>query len=65
MWVFCPRFILKPDLFTKNFGKLDGQPNRYFREVGRDDPWVKALLCAIPDSEENRPPDIGCTKYGG
>lgn len=55
----------EPDLFTKNFGKLDGKPNEYFREVGRDDPWVKALLCAIPDSEENRPPDVDCAQYGG
>jgi hypothetical protein len=55
----------EPDLFTKNFGTLDGEPNRYFREVGRDDPWVTALLCAIPDSEKNRPAGVDCTKYGG
>jgi hypothetical protein len=55
----------EPDLFTKNFGKLGGQPNEYFREVGRDDPWVKALLCGIPTTEGNRPAGVDCTKYGG
>jgi hypothetical protein len=55
----------EPDLFTKNFGTLKGEPNQYFREVGRDDPWVTALLCAIPDSEKNRPAGVDCTKYGG
>jgi hypothetical protein len=53
----------EPDLFTKNFGTLDGEPNRYFREVGRDDPWVTALLCAIPKTEGNRPAGVDCTKY--
>jgi hypothetical protein len=64
----------EPDLFTKNFGTLDGKPNQYFREVGRDDPWVTALLCAIPTDNKgipttegtvNRPAGVDCRKYGG
>jgi hypothetical protein len=37
-----------PDLFTQKFTipttKTD--PDKYFRELSRDDPWVKELLCA-------------------
>ncbi|VXD25477.1 conserved hypothetical protein [Planktothrix serta PCC 8927] len=63
----------EPDLFTKNFGTLDGEPNEYFREIGRDDPWVTALLCGIPtdkgipttEGTANRPAGVDCSKYGG
>lgn len=45
-------YQLAPDYFTQNFTVLetdengDAIPDEYFREVGRDDPWLKALLCA-------------------
>ncbi|MEH1886421.1 hormogonium polysaccharide biosynthesis protein HpsA [Nostoc sp.] len=36
-----------PDAFSQKLAITpDDKPNEYFREVGRDDVWVKALLCA-------------------
>ncbi|XZN99502.1 MAG: hormogonium polysaccharide biosynthesis protein HpsA [Microcoleus sp.] len=37
-----------PDLFTQKFTtpSTKTQPAEYFREVGRDDPWVKTLMCS-------------------
>jgi hypothetical protein len=36
-----------PDLFSRRFATPSaGTPNEYYREVGRDDQWVQALLCA-------------------
>ncbi|WP_414754898.1 hormogonium polysaccharide biosynthesis protein HpsA [Anabaena sp. CCY 9910] len=37
----------QPDLFAQRFTAPPlGRPNEFFREIGRDDPWVKILLCA-------------------
>jgi Tfp pilus assembly protein PilX len=37
----------QPDLFAQRFTMPStGRPNEFFREVNRDDPWVKTLLCA-------------------
>lgn len=36
-----------PDLFAQKLITIpDDLPDEFFREVGRDDPWVKTLLCA-------------------
>ncbi|BAT55240.1 unknown protein [Nostoc sp. NIES-3756] len=36
-----------PDLFAQKLVTIpDDLPDEFFREVGRDDPWVKILLCA-------------------
>lgn len=36
-----------PDLFAQKLVKIpDDLPDEFFREVGRDDLWVKTLLCA-------------------
>jgi hypothetical protein len=36
-----------PDLFSRRFATPSaGTPNEYYREVGQDDKWVQALLCA-------------------
>jgi len=36
-----------PDLFSKQFSlSFVDKPNEFFREVGRDDDWMKTLLCA-------------------
>ena len=36
-----------PDLFSRRFASPSaGTPNEYYREVGQDDKWVQALLCA-------------------
>lgn len=40
-----------PDLFSQRFASpATNAPNEYFREVSRDDRWVKPLLCAVQDS---------------
>ncbi|MEH2183588.1 hormogonium polysaccharide biosynthesis protein HpsA [Nostoc sp.] len=37
-----------PDLFAQRFvTPAADPPNEYFREVGRDDLWVKTLLCSV------------------
>ncbi|MEH2037513.1 hormogonium polysaccharide biosynthesis protein HpsA [Nostoc sp.] len=37
-----------PDLFAQRFvTPATDPPNEYFREVGRDDLWVKTLLCGV------------------
>jgi hypothetical protein len=40
-----------PDLFTQKFTTppTKTQPAEYFREVGRDDDWVKTLMCGVTD----------------
>jgi type II secretory pathway pseudopilin PulG len=36
-----------PDLFSQQFVlPSEGQPNIFYREVSRNDPWVQTLLCA-------------------
>jgi hypothetical protein len=36
-----------PDLFSQRFSAPSANdPNEFYREVGRDDAWVKTLLCA-------------------
>jgi len=43
-----------PDLFAQKLVTIpDDLPDEYFREVGRDDTWVKTLLCAKkPDATD-------------
>ncbi|MBW4676122.1 MAG: hormogonium polysaccharide biosynthesis protein HpsA [Desmonostoc geniculatum HA4340-LM1] len=41
-----------PDLFAQRFViPATDPPNEYYREVGRDDLWVKTLLCAVQDKD--------------
>jgi len=45
-----------PDLFTQRFTipSTKTQPAEYFREVGRDDAWVKTLMCGtVADLQPN------------
>jgi hypothetical protein len=36
-----------PDLFSQLITTPSaGEPNKFYREVSQDDPWVKTLLCA-------------------
>ncbi len=43
-----------PDLFAQRFvTPATDPPSEYFREVGRDDLWVKTLLCAVQDENAN------------
>jgi hypothetical protein len=70
-----------PDFFTQSFATLEkgtsGAPlkDEYFREVSRDDGWVKGLLCAevITENDDNIEGDNAvpkairpnCDEYGG
>jgi hypothetical protein len=52
----------QPDLFAQRFTlPPTGRPNEFFREVGRDDPWVKTLLCAREASNRTGIPATGTT----
>ncbi len=55
-----------PDLFSQRFTSPSaGDPNEFYREVGRDDAWVQTLLCAAQPS--NYAGNFGTapsTKYG-
>lgn len=60
-----------PDKFAQTYTvpSSDQEPNKYFREVSRDDEWVKGLLCAKIDSSTspnaiNRPSGLDCSRYG-
>jgi len=52
----------QPDLFAQRFtAPPTGRPNEFFREVGRDDPWVKTLLCAGEANNQTGIPTTGVT----
>jgi hypothetical protein len=52
----------QPDLFAQRFtAPPTGRPNEFFREVGRDDTWVKTLLCAGEASNQTGVPTTGVT----
>jgi hypothetical protein len=53
-----------PDYFSRKFARLDKDVEgkvivqQYFRELPKDDPWVKGILCAkVKDNGENAAPD--------
>ena len=53
-----------PDLFAQRFTTPSTkQPSEFYREVGRDDAWVKTLLCAAQNANvggyENAPSEYG------
>jgi hypothetical protein len=61
-----------PDKFAQTYTvpSSDQKPNKYFREVSRDDEWVKGLLCAKIDNPTSpnaitRPSGLKCLKYNG
>ena len=42
-----------PDLFSQKITTPSpGEPNRFYREVSRDDDWVKTLLCSGVQTDE-------------
>ncbi len=52
----------QPDLFAQRFtAPPTGRPNEFYREVGRDDTWVKTLLCAGEASNQTGIPTTGVT----
>jgi hypothetical protein len=47
-----------PDLFAQKLITIpDDLPDEFFREVGRDDPWVKTLLCAKKAADDTNATD--------
>lgn len=42
-----------PDLFSQRFTENISKTQNYYRQVGRDDPWIKALLCAAQPTNPN------------
>ena len=56
-----------PDLFAaKSLPSTSPLPDQYFREVGKDDPWIQTLLCAAQDTNSNygpAPTDYGTGKF--
>jgi hypothetical protein len=70
-----------PDLFAQRFTLPEtSSPDEFFRQVGRDDPWVKALVCgavgvqngntytynkfAANDGSDAKKPDASCRNLG-
>jgi hypothetical protein len=53
-----------PDLFAQKFSLADESiaPDEYFREVSRDDDWVKGLLCSKVVVDPAKPNDISTTR---
>jgi hypothetical protein len=55
-----------PDLFAQNFAiDPEEEPNLFYREVSRNDPWIETLLCAKQNGEfalpkTERPSDSRC-----
>ena len=54
-----------PDLFSQRFTSPSLDPNEFYREVGRDDNWVKTLLCAkqATGTPGNLQPAINSPQY--
>ncbi|MDJ0553985.1 MAG: hormogonium polysaccharide biosynthesis protein HpsA [Microcoleaceae cyanobacterium MO_207.B10] len=56
-----------PDLFAQKFSSpsSDAKPDEFYREVGRDDPWIEALLCAEDETGNDITSRVGvdCTDY--
>ena len=54
-----------PDLFAQRFvTPAADPPNEYFREVGRDDPWVKTLLCGVQTQTSDGFEDAPTSYFG-
>ncbi|MBE8965323.1 hypothetical protein IQ277_03405 [Nostocales cyanobacterium LEGE 12452] len=54
-----------PDLFAQRFViPATDPPNEYFREVGRDDLWVKTLLCGVQTQTSDGFEDADTSYFG-
>ncbi|MGD1703488.1 hormogonium polysaccharide biosynthesis protein HpsA [Dapis sp. BLCC M229] len=56
-----------PDLFAQKFSNPSSgnRPDEYYREVGRDDPWITALLCAedLGGTDITSRSGVDCSNY--
>jgi len=48
-----------PDLFSQKFTVPVTKKQNYYRQVGRDDDWVKVLLCAVEPTDPNADITVG------
>jgi hypothetical protein len=47
-WGYDVGLITQPsDLFALRFSQASPNPNEFFREVGKDDPYIQSLLCGL------------------
>ncbi|MBV9389582.1 MAG: hormogonium polysaccharide biosynthesis protein HpsA [Chroococcidiopsidaceae cyanobacterium CP_BM_ER_R8_30] len=57
-------FSQSPDLLAQNFTEKSVElPDEFFREVGRDDPWIQTLACAADASDRLGGPGATYTQY--
>ena len=48
LWGFDVGLLVQqPDLFAQRFSQAKPGYSEFFRESGKDDPWVKTMLCAL------------------
>jgi hypothetical protein len=48
LWGFDVGLLVQqPDLFAQRFSQALPNPNEFFRESSREDPWVTTMLCAL------------------
>jgi hypothetical protein len=48
LWGYDVGILSQPaDLFALRFSGSVPNPNEFFREIGKDDPYVRALLCSV------------------
>jgi hypothetical protein len=54
-----------PDLFSQKFTTDIPKLQNFYRQVGRDDPWIQALLCAKepPNPDDNARVGVAGTPY--
>lgn len=48
-----------PDMFSQRFTVPVTKKQNYYRQVGRDDDWVKVLLCAVEPTDPNADITVG------
>jgi hypothetical protein len=44
-----------PDIFSQKFTKDISKTQNYYRQVGRNDPWIQTLLCAAEPTNPSDP----------
>lgn len=55
-WGYDVGLLSQPtDFFDSQLSDPVVEPDEFFREVSRNDAWVKALLCAVEDDDNNTP----------
>jgi hypothetical protein len=51
LWGFDVGLLVQqPDLFAQRFSQALPNPNEFFRESSKEDPWITTMLCALQPS---------------